>query len=149
MINFPVAPHFNYYECTCTNHSEHLEENRLRGFNKLYTLADTVLILGENIRSHFNKPVIVLSLYRYLELNRAVGSKDNSQHPKGEALDFYVRGVPLLDVFLWIWKESDIRWGQLILEPSWIHISQGYPLRERDRCGEVGIWTPNGVKLVL
>ena len=60
-----------------------------------------------------------------------------------EAADFHVKGVELTDVFNWIWKESGLNWGQLILEgwevrkPTWIHISLGAPYRPKKTSQQV------------
>ena len=43
----------------------------------------------------------------------------------------------------WIWKKSDLPFGQLILEgyvqnvPRWIHLSLGEPYRDKIRCRDV------------
>lgn len=70
------------------------------------------------------KPVNISSGYRCLQVNRRLGSKDTSQHLKGEAVDFKCElfGSPK-KVFDRI-RESNIQFDQLILEfNSWVHIS--------------------------
>ena len=48
----------------------------------------------EVIRAEFGgKPVRIVSAYRPLEYNRALGSKDDSQHVQGRAADFQIDGV--------------------------------------------------------
>jgi uncharacterized protein YcbK (DUF882 family) len=48
----------------------------------------------EVIRAEFGgKPVRVISGYRPLPYNRALGSKDDSQHVQGRAADFQIAGV--------------------------------------------------------
>lgn len=77
-------------------------------------------------------PMRVNSLYRCLALNRLLGSKDTSQHLKGEAMDF----VPVacgnkadhgyhekLEKFWNMIDAAGIDYDQLILEKTWIHIS--------------------------
>ena len=81
----------------------------------------------EPIRAKWG-PVIVHSGFRCKALNDAVGSKDTSQHMRGEACDFHVlgrlNGEPLKEVFIWIWKQSGLKFGQLIWEcGTWIHVS--------------------------
>lgn len=72
-----------------------------------------------------NKPISVTSWYRSLPVNRAVQSKDTSQHIKGEAVDFTcpVFGTPVDICRKLILLRDLIRFDQLILEPSWVHIS--------------------------
>ena len=78
----------------------------------------------DKVRELLGKPVNVSSGYRCLQVNRRIGSKDTSQHLKGEAVDFKCElfGSPK-KVFDKI-RESDIHFDQLILEfNSWVHIS--------------------------
>lgn len=55
----------------------------------LVVLVDNVL---DPIRERFAVPVIVTSGYRCERLNKLVGGVDNSQHMKGEAVDFCFAG---------------------------------------------------------
>jgi len=48
----------------------------------------------EIIRKEFeDKPVRIISAYRPLPYNRALGSEDSSQHVQGRAADFQIGGV--------------------------------------------------------
>jgi len=78
----------------------------------------------DKVRELLGKPVNISSGYRCLQVNRRIGSKDSSQHLKGEAVDFKCElfGNPR-SVFEAI-RKSDIHFDQLILEfNSWVHIS--------------------------
>jgi len=78
----------------------------------------------DKVRELLGKPVNLSSGYRCLKVNRRLGSKDSSQHLKGEAVDFKCElfGSPK-KVFDKI-RESNIQFDQLILEfNSWVHIS--------------------------
>ncbi len=78
----------------------------------------------DKVRELLGKPVNISSGYRCLQVNRRLGSKDTSQHLKGEAVDFKCElfGNPK-QVFDAI-KKSNIQFDQLILEfNSWVHIS--------------------------
>ena len=55
----------------------------------LVVLVDNVL---DPIRERFAIPVIVTSGYRCEKVNKLVGGVDNSQHMKGEAVDFCFAG---------------------------------------------------------
>lgn len=87
----------------------------------LTALAKNVL---QPIRNHFGKPIVISSGFRCYLLNihpKVKGSKD-SQHMKGEAADFTVKGVPLKEVFLFI--SQNLKYDQLIYEfKKWIHCS--------------------------
>lgn len=92
----------------------------------LATLVEKIL---QPVRDHYNAPVNVSSGYRCLELNRVIGSKDTSQHIKGEAADFEVGGAPNITVARWI--RDNLDFDQLILEfynpgvlnSGWVHCS--------------------------
>ncbi len=91
----------------------------------LLALCENVL---EPVRIHWAKPVVVNSGFRALRVNRAIGSRDSSQHAKGEAADIEIPGIDNLVLYYWIAEELDF--DQLILEfyngePSsgWVHVS--------------------------
>ena len=68
------------------------------------------------------------SWYRSIELNRKLGSSDNSDHIEGKAVDFTVEGLTNREAFNII-RNSGIEYKQLILEfedrdnGGWLHIS--------------------------
>lgn len=86
-------------------------------------------------RDHFAVPFSPSSGYRCRALNRALGSKDTSQHTRGQAADFTVPGVANQAVAAWI--RDTLIFDQLILESydladpaaGWIHCSYAVPLR--------------------
>lgn len=55
----------------------------------LTVIVDNLL---DRIRERFAVPMIVTSGYRCEKLNKLIGGVDNSQHMKGEAVDFYFAG---------------------------------------------------------
>jgi len=145
--NFKLSPNFTFFEMTTTNHRTYLDKNRAVVNDKDllsagYAVCSTSL---EPIRLQFGVPVIINSGYRCYDLNKAIGGSKTSQHQLFQAADFYVAGVDLLEVFEWIWKESYLRWGQLILEgisqgnPTWIHISLSEPWYHKSQ--EVKTWS--------
>jgi len=70
-----------------------------------------------------NSPIRISSGYRSKELNRAIGSSDNSAHVLGYAVDFTcpIFGSPK-EVANEIAKSS-IKFDQIIYEGTWIHLS--------------------------
>ena len=58
------------------------------------TIIDAKLVtLLQQIRAHFNAPVIINSGYRCSKHNEKVGGAPKSQHMEGRAADIVVRGV--------------------------------------------------------
>ena len=92
----------------------------------LMTAAYKTAVGMEKVRACLgNKSISVSSWYRCLQLNQFLGSKDTSQHRKAEAVDFTcpAYGSPA-DVVKKLAANKDlIRFDQLILEHTWIHIS--------------------------
>ena len=72
-----------------------------------------------------NRSIYVTSWFRGTELNKAVGGVPGSQHSKGEAVDFICTGYGNIQQICkkLIDSKDVIQYDQLILEPSWIHIS--------------------------
>lgn len=89
----------------------------------------------EGVRILLGVPIFVSSGYRCLDLNRAIGSKDSSQHVKGQAVDFtapsYGGPRAVMDRII----DSGMEFDQCILEfagpignsgnggGGWIHMS--------------------------
>jgi zinc D-Ala-D-Ala carboxypeptidase len=73
-------------------------------------------------------PVIVTSGYRSLRLNRAVGSRDSSQHVLGEAADFRAPQFGTPAQIVATLEKSTLQFDQLIAESTrsgarWVHVS--------------------------
>lgn len=91
----------------------------------LRVLCNAIL---QPVRDHFG-PVSISSGWRPLQVNRAIGSTDRSQHVTGQAADFEVPGVPNPEIAEWI--KSNLIFDQLILEyytpgqpnSGWLHTS--------------------------
>ena len=92
-------------------------------------------------------PVVITSGYRSLRLNRAIGSRDTSQHVRGEAADFRARQFGTPAQIVTAIARSSIAFDQLINESDrsgarWVHISFG----PRQR-GDVLEINENGTRL--
>jgi len=90
------------------------------------------LCLGvlQPVRQHFQKPMIISSGYRCVELNIKIGGSVTSQHVQGQAADIEVLEVSNLELSDWINK--NLSFDQLILEfhnpdedphSGWVHVS--------------------------
>jgi zinc D-Ala-D-Ala carboxypeptidase len=101
------------------------------------TLERLAKELLQPVRNHFDAPVVITSGFRCPDLNLAIGSKDTSQHIKGEAVDFEVVGRGNYEVALYIRDNMDF--DQLILEfwrdddpyAGWVHCSYVGPAWNR------------------
>lgn len=76
----------------------------------------------QKIRDNLGMPVTITSGFRCVKLNLAIGSASTSQHPKGQAADFTVKGYTVAQIVEWCRK--DLVFDQLINEKDeWVHIS--------------------------
>lgn len=99
----------------------------------------------EPLRNALDLPIIVTSGYRCKALNHLlVNHSAKSQHMNGEAADFYVgwngpeedkptRRELLIKAFRLILQEPEIDFDQLILYPTFIHVS--FVSKEKNRRG--------------
>ncbi len=94
---------------------------------KLTFLCSQIL---EPLREKIDKPIIVTSGYRCVELSKAIGSSENSQHCKGEAVDIEALGMSTLSLAEMI--INHFIFDQVILEcfnkdkgldSGWVHCS--------------------------
>jgi hypothetical protein len=105
------------------SHTDHREFDNTPPSDVIENLKRLAMIL-EQVRSLFNgSPVMVNSAYRSLEVNRAVGSSDGSQHRFGCAADIRIPGQTP-DIVVQTIIKANIPFDQLIREfDAWVHIS--------------------------
>ena len=104
--------------------SEHfkVKEFAQKDFRCDKVIVDTELIdVLEDIRAHFNKPVIVTSGYRTPEYNAKIGGVKNSQHTKGTAADIKVSEVPAIWVQVYLKNKYPNKYG-IGSYPTFTHI---------------------------
>lgn len=78
-----------------------------------------------------DKKIIITSGFRSVLLNKICKGSLSSQHCKGQAIDFVVKDLNPQEVCKII-KNSIYSYDQLILEPTWVHISfESIPFLER------------------
>ncbi|MBR1625651.1 MAG: DUF882 domain-containing protein [Bacteroidales bacterium] len=118
-----------YFKMSELIHSDtavRLNINNMPPIQALDYMLDVIYYVLNPAREHFGVPFIPTSGYRCSQLNTKVGGKSNSQHLKGQAVDFVVKGVNLHDVF--IWMKNNLEYDQLLFERDskgniWIHVS--------------------------
>ena len=114
---------------------------------ELMKLTQLICKVLDPIREKFGKTIIT-SGYRNKEYNKSVGGVNNSQHTKGEAVDFYCKNEPLENVFLWI--INNLEFDQVIYEQndqvSWIHIS--YKIKENRKKITYSIYDKKSKKMI-
>lgn len=128
-LNQKLSDNFGLWECVRSETASRLGIDNTppeKLIPKLIYVCNNIL---EPPRQFFGTPFRPNSVYRCLELNRSLGSKDTSQHPKAEAADFEIPGISNYD--LAVWCRNHMLFDQLILEcyvigqpnSGWIHMS--------------------------
>lgn len=117
-----LSKYFTFEELTVSSYAKRNKIPNTPNTLQLETLKQTAKQM-DKVRELLNVPIIVNSGFRSVEVNRGIGSSDNSQHCKGEAVDFVTHQYTPRQI-VEIIKKSDIPYDQLILEyESWVHIS--------------------------
>ena len=75
-----------------------VREFRCRDGSDTIMIDQTLAVLLQAIREHFNKPITITSGYRTAAHNKSVGGAKSSQHLLGKAADIQVAGVSVEDV---------------------------------------------------
>ena len=130
MYDIKLSPHFRLSEFikSPTAAAKKIDNiPTLASVSNLQYLCENVL---EPLRTFANCPVIINSGYRCLELNKAVGGVDTSNHLSGGAADIYVPNTATgLKWFDWI-NTNIAFFDELIMERStpssptfWIHVA--------------------------
>ena len=93
----------------------------------LKALCENIL---EPLREYYeSRPIMITSGFRSPQLSKAIGSSENSQHCKGEAVDFEIPGFDNRQIAAHI--KNNFLYDQLIseyyedgiLDSGWIHVS--------------------------
>lgn len=129
-----ISPHFTLQEASKSSTAIRLGIDNQPPALLIPSLRATAKNILEPVRVQFGTPFTPSSFYRCLLLNRAINSSDQSQHAKGQAVDFEVPGVS--NIVLAHWVANNLEFDQLILEfyqdgvpmSGWVHVS----------------WTPTG-----
>ena len=82
-----ISKHFNRSEFACKDKCG------------MDTVDAELLSMLEDVRHHFNQPVIITSANRCVHHNRIVGGGEFSQHLKSRAADIVVKNVHPEDVY--------------------------------------------------
>lgn len=119
----------NYYVFDVTPYgdvqlTEHFKANEFKceDNSRVIILDPDLLATLEDIRSHFNKPVIINSGYRTVSYNSTLtNASPNSQHILGKAADIRIKGVQPIDVYNYVCSKYPSTGGFGIYN-SFVHV---------------------------
>lgn len=114
---------FKMSELIYSNEAKKNKLNNTPNIDSLDCMLELIASVLQPIRNAIKKPMIITSGYRSPRLNKIVGGKANSQHLKGQAVDFVINGLEPEYIVKFI-QGMGIEFDQLINEyDSWVHIS--------------------------
>ena len=119
-MKIPLTKNFSVQE---VQHSDYAIKNHIDNvlpsvyYMNAIELAANIL---EPIRKRFGA-FSPQSWYRGESVNKGVGGSKNSDHMTARAADIRIEGVDVLELAIWI--RDNLDFDQVILEPSWVHVS--------------------------
>lgn len=118
-----LSPHFSQQEFEKSERAERLCINNTIPQNLMLNASKTALLMEQIRKLLGDKPITINSVYRSPAINKAVGGAKTSEHLQALACDFICPqfGTPY-EIAKAI-EASNIEYGQLIYEGSWVHIS--------------------------
>ena len=135
-----LSPHFTYAEFTRSDTALRLGVSNDLPIGLVANAHETTGML-ERIREFLGCPMNVTSGYRCMALNKAIGSKDTSDHVKALACDFTVTGMPPFVIAKKLAAAVDeLKIGQLIYEHHWVHVGVPVPEKVLNRILTVQKW---------
>lgn len=123
-MQLQLTKHFKLSEATKSDTADKLGLSNEPDATDLATIHRTAQRM-ETVRQILGgHPIKITSWYRNEKVNKAVGGVSNSQHRKGEAVDFQIANKsPFRIVETLKQHQAELQYDQLILEPGWVHIS--------------------------
>lgn len=90
----------------------------------IWASLDRLGVELDKARAAIGKPIRVTSGFRDPAANKAAGGAQTSQHLLGEAADIVVDGMTP-EALARAVVAAGVEYDQLIVEPSWVHVSVG------------------------
>lgn len=121
-----LSEHFTLEEAVTSQEAARKGIDNSKPSPEVITAASYTAVKMEGVRNLLGgNPIHINSWIRCLALNRALGSKDSSQHITGNAVDFICPtfGTPTEIAKLLVQRVETVGFDQLILEHTWVHIS--------------------------
>ena len=120
-----LSPHFTLREATFSETADRYGIDNSQVSVDILAAARNTAANMEIVRTLLGAPIRISSWIRCPALNERLLSKSTSQHLLGEAVDFTCDqfGTPLQICQHLLQHQTKVRWHQLILEHSWVHIA--------------------------
>lgn len=125
MVNVNLSTHFTLREATYSATGQDRKIDNTPSPAQLEVMKFTALKMEAVRQLLGSRPLYITSWFRSYALNLAINGAMNSQHSKGEAVDFKCPGFgsPKQIAQYLLANKTVLQYDQLILEPTWVHIS--------------------------
>lgn len=125
-----ISEHISYAEATNSYTAKKEGINNTPNQEELKAMKFLAENIFEPLRKYFGVPIHIPSFFRSSELNIKIGGAKNSQHTKGEAVDFDAdRYGQITNKQIFNYIKDNLEFDQLIYEfgndtnPDWVHVS--------------------------
>jgi hypothetical protein len=105
---------------------------------------ENMKLIGEKIfeplREYVGGPIKINSFFRGVDLNKAIGGSNRSQHCKGQAMDIDDTFGYKTNAQMYSFIKENLDFDQMIWEfgddnnPNWVHVSYVSPEKNRQVC---------------
>ena len=123
-----ISEHVSYSEAIRSNTAKRKGIDNTPNENQIWNMQLLCEKVFEPLRECIGEPIRISSMFRSVNLNRAIGGSKTSQHCKGEAMDIQgMNGVSNAALYYFI--RDNLEFDQLIWEfgtdenPDWVHVS--------------------------
>jgi zinc D-Ala-D-Ala carboxypeptidase len=146
MNQINLSEHFTLAEATYSPKAIAAGIDNCSPTDPIVTSACRTAVKMEKVRVTLGFPIDVSSWIRSPKLNTLLGSKPTSQHLKGEAVDFTCPeyGTPTQICNKLLGMKDLLKWDQLILEHTWVHISWNSVPGAVQRCEVLSLLASGG-----
>lgn len=118
-----LSPHFTLAELTVSQEAARSGLKNAPSDSQVDALRLVCESVLEPLRARVNRPIVVWSGFRSKTINTRIGGSVNSQHCRGEAVDFIIPGMDTADVVDLI-RAMRLPFDQVIDEfARWVHVS--------------------------
>lgn len=126
-----ITDHFSWDEFERSAKAQELGiDNRIPDESIASQIRSLTVTILEPLRRALGKPLTINSGYRCPSLNKALKGAANSQHTKGQAADIATDNPAELARLI---LQLELPFDQLILYPTFIHISHKHPGPQRSQ----------------
>jgi len=124
-----ISKHISYKEAIKSNTALRLNLDNTPGDYEVSNMVGIATHLFEPLREYVGGPIKINSMFRSVDLNRAIGGSKSSQHCQGRAIDLDDTFGYKTNADMFNYIKNNLNFDQMIWEfgndknPAWVHVS--------------------------